>query len=316
MNKRENGVYYTVNNPFKHKEFIKWYKEATNNTDIILEPFAGGNNIPRLVNETGVNKLNWISYDITPTHKDVIQRDTIKDFPTGYKTIITNPPYLDKSSATYNKLYFPDTIYNNVYKHCIDIMLNNSDYLAAIIPDPFITDKDLKERVDTVISINENIFTDTDQPVCLALFTPDKTEDFIIYVKDKKIGYKKDIEKFIPNVPKQEWKFNDPNGIIHMKAVDNKKTDSKIKFMKTTDRIPKATDRMYTTISTPNEIKDISKFIDISNEVLNGFRYNTQDTLMTSYRGLRDDGFNRKRLSYNMARKILDKAYELYLLQG
>ena len=248
MNKRENGVYYTVNNPFKHKEFIKWYNKATEDTDIILEPFAGGNNIPRLVNETGVDKLNWLSYDITPTHKDVIQRDTIKDFPTGYKTIITNPPYLDKSSATYNKLSFPDTIYNNVYKHCIDIMLHNSDYIAAIIPDSFITDKDLKERLHTVISINENIFTDTDQPVCLALFTPNKTDDFIIYVKDERIGYKKDIEKFIPKAPKQEWKFNDVNGIIHMKAVDNK--IDKMRFMLTSERVPKPSDRMYTTIST------------------------------------------------------------------
>ena len=311
MNKRENGVYYTVNNPFKHKEFVKWYNKATEDTKIILEPFAGGNNIPRLVNETGVDKLNWLSYDITPTHKNVIQRDTIKDFPTGYKTIITNPPYLDKSSATYNKLSFPDTIYNNVYKHCLDIMLHNSDYIAAIIPDPFITDKDLKERLHTVISINENIFTDTEQPVCLALFTPNKTDDYIIYVKDERVGYNKDVEKFIPNAPKQEWKFNDVNGTIHLKAVDNK--IDKMRFMLTSERVPKPSDRMYTTISTPNDIKDVETFINICNDVLNDFRYNTRDVLMTSYRGLRHDGFNRKRLSYNMARKILDKAYEIYI---
>ena len=54
QNKRELGQYYTQENPFNHPLFKKWMVETGyNEDDTILEPFAGANNIPKLMGDVG-----------------------------------------------------------------------------------------------------------------------------------------------------------------------------------------------------------------------------------------------------------------------
>ena len=142
---RETGKFYTINNPFTYKAFDEWYIQAIKDTNIILEPFAGGNNIPRLIKELNLPQKEWHSYDINPTHKDVIKQDTFKDYPKGYKTVITNPPYLSRSVATQRKINYPDTEYNDMYKYALSLMLKYNDYIAAIIPDSFVNSKEFKD---------------------------------------------------------------------------------------------------------------------------------------------------------------------------
>ena len=64
-NKREYGQYYTVNNPFQHELFKKWMELAHKANDVILEPFAGANNILKLIEDAGY-KCEWKCYDIDP----------------------------------------------------------------------------------------------------------------------------------------------------------------------------------------------------------------------------------------------------------
>ena len=52
--KRELGQYFTITNPFELNVFKKWLNRV-NNDSVYLEPFAGANNIPKLIKETGFN---------------------------------------------------------------------------------------------------------------------------------------------------------------------------------------------------------------------------------------------------------------------
>ena len=171
--KKENGQYFTINNPFKLEIFKSWFKYVYKN-DIILEPFAGANNIVRLVNEI-FPKTKFISFDIDTTFKNVYpkvkikKRDTLKNFPDGYNIIITNPPYLAKNSATRNNLFYPDIKYDDLYKYTLEIMLKNVDNVAAIIPESFITSGLFIDRLYAVTSLTTKMFNDTECPVCLAL---------------------------------------------------------------------------------------------------------------------------------------------------
>ena len=144
MNKRELGQYYTVNNPFIHPLFKKWMNESYKG-ETVLEPFAGSNNIPRLIDESGY-KCIWKCFDIDPSNintypkYNVEQMDTILNFPNGYDICITNCPYLGKSSARRRKIDYPWSE-DDLYKVCLNIILNSCRYAAVIIPESFITSR-------------------------------------------------------------------------------------------------------------------------------------------------------------------------------
>ena len=51
-NKRLFGQYFTITNPFETVGFYKWFNSIPNyENEMILEPFAGGNNIPRMIKD-------------------------------------------------------------------------------------------------------------------------------------------------------------------------------------------------------------------------------------------------------------------------
>ena len=143
------------------------------------------------INPRGEELYNkWACFDISPAEEnsvpeiDVIKRDTIADFPKDYKIAITNPPYLAKNSATRRGLVYSGEPYDDLYKKSLEVMLNNCDYVAAIIPESFITSKLFHNRLHIVISLACKMFDDTDCPVCLALFNPaneTSNDDFVIY---------------------------------------------------------------------------------------------------------------------------------------
>ena len=141
--KRELGRYYTVNNPFTLKPFNDWFV-SIKDISVIIEPFAGTNNIPCLMNDAGFH-YSWSCYDIIPTiinkcpEFSVTENDSILNHPKKCKLVITNPPYLAKNSATRRNLKYPNTNHDDLYKECLEQMLLNSEYVAAIIPESFIT---------------------------------------------------------------------------------------------------------------------------------------------------------------------------------
>lgn len=333
-NKTKFGQFFTITNPFDNVAFFKWLEEHNlNNRDElkILEPFAGTNNIPLLMREIKMYN-DWDCYDIKPqidSCNNVINRldeykinvrDTIKNYPQGYDLVITNPPYLARNSASKQKIEFINTKYDNLYKECLKLMLKNNKYVAAIIPETFITstETELKNRLHSVVSLTMKMFDDTDCPVCLALFSDKTTKDFKIYKNDNFIGHFKELKSFL-ELPQQKYyfKFNDNNGEIWLKAIDDTNKDN-IYFSLPNENSKKVYEksRSYSRIKLPENItinkKYLNKYIDELNKYLFEYRKKTNDVFMSSFKGLRKDYKYRRRLSWEEAKRIMGIVYEKF----
>ena len=327
--KKLNGQFFTVTNPFISNPFYMWFESIPNEKKrIIIEPFAGSNNIVKMINDLKLADIEWFCYDIEPPSFNAVpefvvnQQDTIDNFPVieGAYIAITNPPYLAKNSATRSGLPFKYSEYDDLYKKCLEVMLKKCEYVAAIIPESFITAKLFHNRLKVVISLNCKMFDDTDCPVCLALFSPeqeiDKEHGFEIFRQGDitRIGTFNELDSF--NVKskcnRKKWIFNDKNGEIGIMCCDNTKTAS-IKFVKGEDVDPdciKVSSRAKTRISGLPKNVDLNKFIDKCNEILNEYRINTKDVFLTSFKGLRDDKMYRRRLDFDTAKNIMGYALE------
>ncbi|MBQ6855718.1 MAG: hypothetical protein IJO13_01295, partial [Lachnospiraceae bacterium] len=298
------------------------YEEKT-----LLEPFAGANNIVTMIESLGY-KNQWECFDIAPNEFNAAEqypikkRDTLADFPSGYSVAITNPPYLAKNSATRAGLDFPKTHYDDLYKVALDVMLNNLEYVAAIIPESYINAGLFHKRLYAFVSLNCKMFEDTECPVCLALFIPTKQKqyygvsesDFFVYHQNKKIGNYKTLEKKKPN-PKiiNNWNFNDPNGPIGIRCIDGTSEPS-IEFVYG-DEIQaskvKVTSRSLTRVSGLPEDVDLEQFLLKCNNRLIKYREDTSDLFLTSFKGLRKDNKYRRRLDFENARMIMNEVIEI-----
>lgn len=318
MIKKQYGQYFTKYNPFKYEIFKEWCDKFVKKNDVLLEPFAGSNNIINLIIEAGINN-HWECYDIDNTQENaapqfqVIQKDTIKDFPNGFNVCITNPPYLAKNSAKRMKLPYPDTHHVDLYLLCLEIMLNNCPYVAAIIPESYITSGLFFERLYAVISLNKRMFDDTDCPVCLALFAPiEDCDSPKVYVGDRFIGTfdelsKYDLSEYVNAGVK--WVFNDKDGSIGVKCIDDTNGDD-IKFFAGENIDPndiKVSSRAFTRIGGLPEKIDLKVFIDLCNQQIQNYREKTQDVFLTSFKGLRKDNKYRRRMDFKTIKCIMNK---------
>lgn len=321
-NKIINGQFFTTTNPFTLLPFLTWLEaipETIKKETIILEPFAGANNIPAMFSELDLLTDNWDCFDIEPPKTNnysksiVTQRDTIKDFPTGYKLSITNPPYLGKTSAATKKLPFPDTKYDDLYKVCLECLLDNVEYVAAIIPETFIISGEFVDRLDTVISLTCKMFDDTKCPVCLALFNPVTSDTFKIYRMNDFLGTQDELRGYIPKpFLNHSWKINDPQGIIGIKCVDSNDGPS-VRFCRgeeiDSSKI-KISSRSETRVSGLYDDINLDLFITTCNRILNEYRINTKDAFMAPFKNLRKDMKYRRRLDFATAKLIMSKAVE------
>ncbi len=327
--KKLNGQFFTVTNPFISNPFYIWYESIPENKkNIIIEPFAGSNNIVKMINDLKLNSVKWYCYDIMPPSYNavpeipVLKQDTIENFPliSNAYIAITNPPYLAKNSATRSGLPFKYVEYDDLYKKCLEVMLNNCEYVAAIIPESFITANLFHNRLKIVISLTCKMFDDTDCPVCLALFSPenevDKEHGFEIYRQGDitRIGTFKYLDSLSvkSEYNKKNWIFNDKNGEIGILCCDNTKYAS-IKFVRGETIDPdciKVSSRAKTRISGLPQGIDIDAFINRCNEVLNTYRSDTKDVFLTSFKGLREDRMYRRRLDFETAKNIMGYVLE------
>lgn len=329
MTKRLNGQFFTTTNPFVNEAFVRWMKKINQDPTALpelVEPFAGSNNIVWMLRELGF-KNAWKSFDISPPEENSVddvpveQRDTLLSFPTGFKVSVTNPPYLAKNSASNLNLPYAGGEYEDLYQKALSVMLENLDYVAAIIPETFVKQGLFHQRLQAVVSLNCQMFEDTSHPVCLALFVPEaekKTKnDFEIWRGNQYISTYKTLESHlkVSNV-KYPWRFNDPEGLIGLHGADSAK-GADIAFI-TGDTIPsssiKHSSRHNTRISLPGlSEEDANKLIHAANKLLKARREATKDVFMTAHRGLREDGKYRRRLDFSQARELLDLAYSQLL---
>ena len=341
---RELGQYFTeangTNNPFNHPAFHEWASRM-NSADTILEPFAGNKDIVRLLQEAGYhNPVDCYDYD--PQSADVVQRDSLENMPKGYRFIVTNPPYNSKSSATKNRNkavklgnsagdYQADfDNFANIYLRSIQKCLDQAEYVAAIIPLSFINSGQFREYTETVISLNYELFKDTEFPVCLAMFRkwekdeedPTPCETFTFWIGDEYQGFFSDID-FVNQyeIDKRYGKLkkNVKGGQIGLIAYDLTETRT-IKFYlgeEISDNKVKKTSRSITKININRPDVDRQTIVDIANKILEGQRNATGDVFLTPCYGLRDDQQYRQRLTFTDAEYILKMALHEYdLISG
>lgn len=301
--KRQNGQYFTKQNPFKHKAFRTWAKNAKIPDVPVLEPFAGANSLIEHLSTMGLAK-KFYSYDIAPATQEVQPRDTLKHFPQGHSVCITNPPWLAKNSATARRLFFPACKYDDIYKLALEKCLLNCEWIAALVPESFIRSGLFHDRLTDFISLTNELFSDTNHPVGLALFAPHPVRDTKLWLGSKNVGKLSDLENLRPN-PRLDGplvKFNSPHGQIGLLAVDNIHTES-IRFCPAKELANykvRESCRYITKIQTDGDLK-----IKEWNEYLKYFRHVTQDLLMTSCKGRRKDGKYRRRCDWGLARGII-----------
>ena len=309
--KRQTGRYYTEGDPFALKPFRAWAKNVGLKDKTILEPFAGANNIIRLLQKNGFAD-DFRSFDVKPTDKGIRRKNTMKTFPSGFEVAITNPPWLAKNSAKRRHLPFPETKHDDLYKHCLELCLQNCDYVGALIPATFLQSRLFRERLDTFIALhNKDMFLDTENPVALALFGRSPREAKI-YEDESFIGNLKDLEAHLPNFKGRRdlrIKFNAPGGKLGFIAFDNTRKPS-IRFLRG-DELKgyeiKHTTRMITRIDVDCSDQPLNRLINKLNEEIDKFREKTSDVFLTPFKGLREDGKYRRRMEYSLAREFILK---------
>lgn len=165
------------------------------------------------------------------------------------------------------------------------------------------------------------MFDDTDCPVCLALFIPEKQKetlfdnknDFTIYHSDNLIGNYFGIKnKLITTDGNINLKFNHKAGQIGLLAIDGTKAPS-IMFtpaeaVREDEVKPTSRGKTRILLDAPEIEVNRDELIAKCNTLLAKHREETSDIFLTPFRGLREDGRYRRRLDYKMARNIINQA--------
>ena len=314
--KRMRGQYFTVSkNPFDLPAFRKWAERAQLRKRTVLEPFAGANDIISSLQKLDLCQ-EYQSFDLVPKHDSVTQRDTIESFPTGCKVCVTNPPWLARNSATRLGLPYPIHHYDDLYKYCLELCLNNCQFVAALVPASLLQSGLFRERLDAYVLLHDQIFIETENPVCLALFGDLYSEDTAIYYDSEYIGKLSKLESHTPQARyKRKIRFNDPAGQLGFISFDNIRSRS-IRFCEI-DEIEdydiKVSSRFITRIG--GEFDDVSTLIEELNEKIERYRDLTRDLFLTPFKGIRADGEYRRRMFFSLARRFINST-ELSMTQN
>ena len=325
--KIELGQFYTRGNPFLYSRVQQWFSSIPNLSNLkLIEPFAGSNSLVAMVNASvlKLNSENWGCFDIAPEaiesnlvpEIEVIKRDTIEDFPSGFDVAITNPPYLAKNSATRKGMDVSFNGFQDLFEVALNEMLSNCDWVAAIIPESFITRKIFTSRLEVAVSLNHDMFDDTEFPVCLALFSRHETADFEIWRGAELIGSHSKLTKEANNLLDApsviRTKFNAPTGSVGLWAIDDTNSAT-IRFLpgeEIASSTIKVTSRSYSRIElefvgTPIDLHQLEKE---ANKLIKNYREITGDVFLTAFKGLRKDNLYRRRIDWTTSHRILNRA--------
>lgn len=308
MNKQLLGQFYTTTDPFSDSDaFSDWFKLVPKD-ETILEPFAGAGHLFSYVNRS------WKGYDLEPNHPNVEQRDTLKDFPTGYRVCITNPPYLAKTVVSRKKLPV-QLVHEDLYLDALQKCLDHCEYVAAIIPSTFWNQALFKNRLYAWDKFDMKLFSDTDAPVGVAYFVPHNVDTTRTFVNGKEIHLNANNTPIRTKFPVI---FNpkdlSPYLVVGIDTIS--KNDIHIRRLNVND-IPDLINDKFECKGTNRSIfpikcdylrdEDLPKI----NELINRWREDTNDFFLTSYKSCMKCGKYRKRISFIEIKWILNNYYSI-----
>ena len=185
--------------------------------------------------------------------------------------------------------------------------MSNCPFVGALIPATFLQSRLFLDRLDSVIFLHDKgMFSDTENPVCLALFKQSSKEAKIFLDSDF-VGTLRELEGYLPlKVGRsREITFNDPSGELGFIAFDDTRGPS-IRFCRgqeVGDYEIGQSSRMITRIS--GNFHNISYTIQTLNNEIGIFRSSTKDVFLSPFKGLRKDGLYRRRMDYRLARDFI-----------
>lgn len=313
------GQFFTRQNAWLKKPILDFICKYMGEINVFVDPFAGEGHM-----------LNQISqYFDVPTHGYDIDsphfphNDSLKNIPfIKNQMIITNPPYLAKHSAVRknvyeeNKDYFQEEydLYMLAIKKCLEV----SERAVMVIPETFISSKFPKNHLDTLVVLEDSVFTDTEMPVCVCCFDKNKLDGHQNAKIFSPSGHKICISELERKKfkPKKDVKivFNDPNGKIALKAVDGTQSEDLFRFLRVEDfgyaksKILESS-RLMTYVHIPSLAdSDVDTVVQNANKLLGKIREETNDLIFSAFKNNNKDGIRRRRLDYSMARYVLEKS--------
>jgi len=319
IKKRSLGQFFTKNDFWLKSHVLEFIKST--DAKIAFDPFAGDGDLLNVAQKIGFKKIKGLDIDENLNWEI---NDSLLNIPKIKNSItITNPPYLTNYSAKRKgiyenvKQYFNTCSYDDIYQLAIEKTLVN-DFGVMIIPETFINSKFPKNRLVSITIIEDQLFNDTENPICVICFdNKQKSYDQIdVYKNDQLIGTLGYFEKMRRTPHKNIYmKFNAPKGQIALRAVDTTNPQKPISFMRPEEidydlSDIKHSSRLITLIEVKADDQAIDKIIKHSNQTLFDFRRKTYDVLLSPFKGNKKNGERRRRLDYMTARAFLEDAYE------
>lgn len=297
---------------------------------ILVEPFVGQGDLVQIFPDH-----QWETYDINSVYEGAIQQDTLLS-PPDYtnKWVITNPPFLAKNKAQ-DKTLFERYDLDDLYKIALNTVLDAEGGLF-IIPTNFFTDErsgEIRKKflsqfvVDKINIFTTPVFDSTTYSVCAFVFHKQNNNKQLIpttvYPENKTTTVELYGEydyriagEFYAQLDNQINYFNrltatTTNNITKLKlyALDTRTEKIHITYGEA-PYIGKPTDRVYLTFTTDKVLSDDvqKKLCENFNTTLTNFREKYCDLGMTNYRD-----YNRKRIGFTFAYKILSRELDLIL---
>ncbi len=316
------GQFFTKNDLWLKNHILEFIKST--GTIIAFDPFAGAGDLLNVAKKIGFKKIKGFDIDNSLNWE---QNDSLLSIPKiNNSIIITNPPYLTNYSAKRKgiyenvKKYFDTCHYDDIYQLAIEKCLTN-DFGVLIVPETFINSGFPKNRLVSITIIENQLFNDTENPICVICFNnKNKLHDKIKVYKNGELLGNLDYFEKMRKMPQKNiyMKFNSPKGQIALRAVDTTDPQKPIAFMKP-EKIDynlskiKYSSRLITLIELEIKNDTIDRIIEYSNNSLFDFREPTCDVLLSPFKGNKKNGERRRRLDYLTARAILEEAYEFIM---
>jgi hypothetical protein len=270
---------------------------------------------------------NWLGfYDIDPKtgHFPVQYRDSLLDFPAvsnsgfPYGAAITNPPWFARTSGGRRQLTFkPGIPYDDLYKQALAVCLANCRWVAALVPESFLTTGLFLDRLEAVVRLPYDLFgNETEHPACLVLMVPAANGNPTIWNGDTFLG---DLDSlmshevfYIAEADTIRVTFNHAGGEIGVFALDSREGPT-IRFVPGENIDPekvKRSSRHILRIKLPPRIENcnVEELIDRANAVLADYRCASADIALTASKCRRHDGIARRRIDFMTIRKIVTLA--------
>lgn len=285
-----------------------------------LDPFAGRGDLLAALYEFSIATCG---YDIDP---ELIQEfgwthnDSLLNIPAAPDTlVVTNPPYLAKHSAKRRGVadavwhYYRD--HTDLYLEALSECLKAVRFTIAVVPETLIGSGFPLSACRVLTVVQEDLFADTEQHVVVACFDREWSGGPEVFHGPNRVSLLSDLlQHRVHPSGKVPIRFNEVDGQIGLRAVDSQDPAKPIAFVPSeqlnyADEDIKTSSRLVTRIRVKRLRKDrVPDVCARANTLLQEARVLSRDAILSPFKGSTKAGARRRRLDYDLARAILERA--------